>query len=525
MALAAICLSGLMFGLEISSVPVILPTLGHVLHGGFADLQWIMNAYTIACTTVLVATGVLADRFGRKRMLAMTVVAFGVTSLLCGLAQDVVVLIAGRFLQGLSGGAMLICHVAILSHQFREGRQRARAFGAWGLVFGFGLGFGPVVGGGLVAVSSWRWVFLVHVFVAALTLVLLTLGVRESRDPEAGRLDIPGIATLSLAVFGLAYYITQGAELGFTSGRELIVLGLAVAFLVAFVLVEKTGEHPMFDFSLFRIRGFSGALLGCVGMNFSFWPLIIYLPIYLQQGLGYSVSTAAVVLLAYTLPTLVLPPIAERLALRYRPSVIIPLGMYVIGCGLLLLNLGSGADHASWLTILPGLLLGGVGLGLTTTPVTNTTTGSVPSNRSGMASGIDMSARLVTLAINISVMGLLLAVGITNSLRERLSGQLSGPQIRTLATHVANGDDLAELRRVFPQLTSLDSAGILVRSALTQGFGLVTLYGGIAVCVIATASLITFGRSRRSPLPSGVAGSGPAPAESCHPGSPPTVLQ
>jgi hypothetical protein len=158
------------------------------------------------------------------------------------------------------------------------------------------------------------------------------------------------------------------------------------------------------------------------------------------------------------------------------------------------------------------LLLGGVGLGLTTTPVTNTTTGSVPSNRSGMASGIDMSARLVTLAINISVMGLLLAVGITNSLRERLSGQLSGPQIRTLATHVANGDDLAELRRAFPQLGSLDSAGILARSALTEGFGLVTLYGGIAVCVIATASLITFGRTRRSPLPSGVADSRPAPA-------------
>jgi hypothetical protein len=346
------------------------------------------------------------------------------------------------------------------------------------------------------------------VFVAALTLVLLTLGVRESRDPEAGRLDIPGIATLSLAVFGLAYYITQGAELGFTSGRELVVLGLSVAFFVAFVLVEKTGEHPMFDFSLFRIRGFSGALLGCVGMNFSFWPLIIYLPIYLQQGLGYSVSTAAVVLLAYTLPTLVLPPIAERLALRYRPSVIIPLGMYVIGCGFLLLNLGSGADHASWLTILPGLLLGGVGLGLTTTPVTNTTTGSVPSNRSGMASGIDMSARLVTLAINISVMGLLLAVGISDSLRERLSGQLAGPQVRALATHVANGDDPAALQHAFPQLTSPDSAESLVRSALTQGFGLVTLYGGIAVWVIATASLLTFGRSRRSTMSSGVAGSG-----------------
>src|SRR3954447_5841014 len=301
MALAAICLAGLMFGLEISSVPVILPTLGRQLNGGFVDLQWIMNAYTIACTTVLVATGVVADRFGRKRVLAITVAAFGASSLLCGLAQNVAVLIAGRFAQGLSGGAMLICHVAILSHQFREGRQRARAFGVWGLVFGFGLGFGPVVGGGLVVLLSWRWVFLVHVLLAVVTLVLLGLGVRESRDPEAGRLDIQGIATLSLAVFGLAFFITQGAELGFTSTVELITIGLSAAFFCAFVLVEKTGSHPMFQLSLFRIRGFSGALLGCVGMNFSFWPLIIYLPIYLQQGLGYDVDTAAVVLLAYTL--------------------------------------------------------------------------------------------------------------------------------------------------------------------------------------------------------------------------------
>jgi hypothetical protein len=184
---------------------------------------------------------------------------------------------------GLSGGAMLICHVAILSHQFREGRQRARAFGAWGLVFGFGLGFGPAVGGGLVALSSWRWVFVVHVFVAAVTLVLLGLGVRESRDPKAARLDIRGIGTLSLAVFGLVFYITQGAELGFASTAELVILGLSGAFFVAFVTVEKTGRHPMLQFSLFRIRAFSGALLGCVGMNFSFWPLIIYLPIYLQH--------------------------------------------------------------------------------------------------------------------------------------------------------------------------------------------------------------------------------------------------
>ncbi|TDX08247.1 MFS transporter [Kribbella sp. VKM Ac-2566] len=339
-------------------------------------------------------------------------------------------------------------------------------------------------------------------------MVLLTLGVRESRDPAAGRLDIRGIGMLSLAVFGLVFYITQGAELGFADPAELVVLGLSVALFTVFI-VEKTGTHPMFQFSLFRIRMFSGALLGCVGMNFSFWPLIIYLPIYLQHGLGYGVDTAAVVLLAYTLPTLVLPPVAERLALRFRPSSIIPLGLYVIGAGLLLLNIGSRSDHASWLTVLPGLLLGGIGLGLTSTPVTNTTTESVPSNRSGMASGLDMSARLITLAVNISVMGLLLALGISDRLHELLSGHVDEATVRTLAERVANGDDTTALREAFPQLAAVDSTSSLVGSALASGFGLVTLYRGIAVWVIATASLVTFGRSKRPSTSNGAADARP----------------
>ena len=131
-ALAAVCLSSLMFGLEISSVPVILPTLETVLNGNFREIQWIMNAYTIACTTILMATGTLADRFGRKRVFCVAILLFGITSLLCGLAQNAKILIVGRFLQGVTGGGMLVSQVAVLSHQFREGEKRSRAFGMWG---------------------------------------------------------------------------------------------------------------------------------------------------------------------------------------------------------------------------------------------------------------------------------------------------------------------------------------------------------------------------------------------------------
>ncbi|MBR1221191.1 MFS transporter [Bradyrhizobium sp. U87765 SZCCT0131] len=488
LALTAICLAALMFGLEISSVPTILPTLEQVLHGSFRDMQWIMNAYTIACTTVLMPTGTLADRFGRKRLFVVTVVAFGITSLLCGLAPSTPVLIVGRFLQGLSGGAMLICQIAILSHQFREPAARGRAFGVWGIVFGLGLGFGPIIGGAIVALSGWPWVFLVHVVIAAVTLVLVAVSVAESRDPNAGRVDLPGIVTLSLGVFGLTFYITQGPDLGFDSPTGLAIIAAATVSLVAFVLIERSSRHPMFDASVFRIRNFSGALFGSMGMNFSFWPFMIYLPIYFQSGLGYDPLTTGLSLLAYTLPTLVFPPLGERLALRYRPGVVIPAGLFTIGAGFLLMRFGSAATQASWLTMLPGALLAGIGLGITNTPVTNTTTGSVSPDRAGMASGLDISARLISLAINIAVMGFLLEHGILTVLRDALPTGTAGLPLRDLAGRIAAG-----------HVTDIPGASAdLVHTALVSGFGTVLLYGGLGVWVLAAASYLTF-RPRPQP--------------------------
>src|SRR5450830_1701888 len=237
--LAAVCLASLMFGLEISSVPVILPTLEAVLHGGFKDLQWIMNAYTIACTSVLMATGTLADRYGRKRVFLISLALFAITSLVCGWAGNSSLLIASRFLQGMAGGAMLICQVAVLSHHFPSGAARGKAFSAWGIVFGIGLGFGPIIGAAIVALASWQWVFLVHAPLAVLALALVTAGVEESRDPQQRKLDVAGIISLSLAVFGLAWWITQGTVSGFGDAMVIGSLAAALASLLVFVLVQR----------------------------------------------------------------------------------------------------------------------------------------------------------------------------------------------------------------------------------------------------------------------------------------------
>lgn len=485
-ALVAVCLAALMFGLEISSVPVILPTLETALHSDFKEVQWIMNAYTIACTTVLMATGTLADRFGRKRVFIISILLFGITSLFCGLARNTLVLIISRFLQGIGGGAMLICSIAILSHQFREGRERGKAFAIWGIISGMGLGFGPIIGGAIVTVSNWQWVFLVHVGIAIITTLLVLRGVQESRDPQAKKLDVAGIISLSLAVFGLVYYITQGQTIGFRSIAGLSILGAAVLSFIIFLRVEKKHANPMFDFSVFSIRRFSGAIIGCIGMNFSFWPFMVYLPIYFQSALGYDIITAGLSLLAYTLPTLVVPPLAERLTLRYQPRIIIPSGLLMIGLGFLLMRYGSSVAHASWLTMLPGSLLAGIGLSLTNTPVTNTTTGAVTPDRAGMASGIDMSARLITLAINIALMGFILVEGIYSYLESILPGSVAPSQLHTAAEKIAAGLSAPGL----PDATA--------HAALVHGFGWVMLFGGVGVCILALVSFLIFGPKEKT---------------------------
>ena len=485
-AAVAICLAALMFGLEISSVPSVLPTIEKELQAGFDGAQWIMNAYTIACTTVLMAAGTLADRYGRKRMLLLSVLAFGITSLACGWARDASVLIAARFLQGMSGGAMVICQIAALSHQFQAGPSRSRAFAAWGIIFGVGLGFGPMVGGAIAVLLDWTWVFLIQAPLAVLTLILIHYSVDESRDPDARYLDLAGIVSMSLAVFGLTFFITQGPTLGLANPETWGTLLVSVLSFSAFLYVEKRQAHPMFDFAVLRIRSFAGALYGSMGMNVSFWPFMIYLPIYFQSVLGYSVATSALALLAYTLPTLVVPPLAERLAARHRPRAVIPTGLLTIGLGFFVMQL-----HASTALGLPALLAGcvlaGVGLGMTNTPVSNTTTGSVPTARAGMASGIDMSARLITLAIHIALMGFLLIEGIAAYLRHAGMGDIDGAELRLIAHRIASGD-LA--------LPASPSA-TLAHDALVHGFRWVMLYGGAGAWVLALASFLTFGADPR----------------------------
>jgi Na+/melibiose symporter-like transporter len=235
----------------------------------------------------------------------------------------------------------------------------------------------------------------------------------------------------------------------------------------------------MFDFSVFRIQRFNGALMGSIGMNFSFWPFMIYLPLYFQAGLGYDTLTTGGALLAYTLPTLLVPPLAERLALRYGAERIIPLGLGLMGAGFLAMAAANGAGHPSILLVLISCVIAGVGLALTNSPTTNTTTGSVSADRAGMASGIDLSARLITLALNIALMGLVLLLGIGQHLAEWLPD--SAP-LATLSQDIAAG--------------KLDVLAVpaIAQAALRHGTGWAMLYAGVGAGGLALLSGYFFRR-------------------------------
>nr|WP_281434987.1 MFS transporter [Rhizobium lemnae] len=488
--MVAVCLSAVMLGLEITSIPSILPVLEKVLPANFKQLQWIMNAYTIAMCSVLVAMGALADQFGRKRMFLIGIFVFGLASLLCGIATSAPLLIAARFLQGLSAAAMLACQVAILSHQFQNGPERGVAFAWWGIIFGLGLGFGPIIGGALVELTSWHWVFLIHVAIAALTILLARSGVQESVDPNAGRIDFLGMATLSIGVFGLVYLITQGQGTDLLSKPNLVIIAISIIMFAVFAVVETRVARPMFDFQAFRVRNFSGALMGASGMNFSFWPFVIYLPIYLQAVLGYDSFAAGLTVLAYTLPTIIVPPLAERLLMKRGPGFVIPLGLSAIGIGFICMRLVIGTDQASWLSLLPGFLLAGIGLGLTNTPVTNTASGSMPPERAGMASGMEFSARMISLALNIAVMGFILVKGVSLNLQVYVTATVSADDLTSLANALAAGN----LAAVEPYGVNPEEA----RAALAGGFVWVLTYGALAPLLLAAISRITFTKHRET---------------------------
>jgi EmrB/QacA subfamily drug resistance transporter len=323
--------------LDATVVGIALPTIGRDFHTGLGDLQWVVTAYTLTLAAFLLLGGTLGDRFGRKRIFSIGVAWFAITSMACGFAPNADFLITTRALQGIGAALLTPGSLAILQASF-DPDDRAQAIGAWSGLGGLATAAGPLIGGYLIAVASWRWVFFINVPIAAVVLVLTARHVPESRDPTTtGALDTTGAALGVIWLTAVTYALIEGPTFGWSSPVISIMLGIAVVGLGAFLIVEARKRDPMLPLSLFSARQFSATNATTFVVYAALGGALFLLPIELQVVSGYSPLQSGLALLPVTAIMLVFSARSGRLATRLGPRLQMSVGPIVVGLGLALL--------------------------------------------------------------------------------------------------------------------------------------------------------------------------------------------
>lgn len=401
--LLVMCVGYFLVLLDATIVNVALPTIGHRLHAGISGLQWVVDGYALALAGLMLTGGTVGDLRGHKRVVLAGLGLFGAASLGCGLAGSVAVLTGFRVFQGVGAALMLPGTLAVIANAYPEERERARAIGVWAGVGSCALPAGPLLGGLLVQVAGWRWVFLLNVPIVALALVASVRAVSESPVTTDRRLDLPGAALGALGLVGVTFAFIEGGH-----GGSVIAVAAAVcagAAAVAFVWVERRTRDPLLPLGLLRRPPFVIANGVAGAMNLSSLGLLFVLTLYLQEVLHDRALTAGVALLPLFLPLCVLAPVGGRIVGRIGSRGPMLVGLLLAAAGVALLTLSGSAT--AYLTLLPALVLWGVGLAVLTPAVVSAAVSAVPAGRAGLASAVNNTTRQAAGAIGIAAFGAL----------------------------------------------------------------------------------------------------------------------
>ncbi|HEY7144873.1 MAG TPA: MFS transporter [Streptosporangiaceae bacterium] len=483
--LVAVCLGTFMLLLDITIVNVALPDIQTALHSSFSGLQWIVDAYALSLAALLLTAGSLADMYGRRLYYVIGLTIFTVASLMCGLAGGTLMLQLSRALQGIGGAIMFAVSLALLAEAFR-GKDRGIAFGVWGAITGLAVAIGPLLGGILTSGLSWRWIFFVNLPIGVVAVLIALARIGETKAPHARRPDWAGFALFTLALSSLVYGLIESSERSFTDSLVLGCFAAAAVLLLAFVLVEWRSRQPMFDLKLFSLPTFSGGSIAAFGLSASIFALLLYLVLYLQDILHYSALATGIRLLVISGGILVTATIAGRLSARVPVRLLIGPGLLIVGAGLLLmrgLNAGS-----TWTHLIPGMVIGGLGIGLINPPLASTAVGVVRPDRAGMASGINSTFRQVGIATGIALLGTLFASKVTSEIQASvakvpgLSGR--GPQL----AHAVQSGETSRAITALPE-RARGTVEMLTRTAFTSGLNRILLIAAIIAFAAGVLSL------------------------------------
>jgi EmrB/QacA subfamily drug resistance transporter len=388
--------------IDITIVNVALPEIQKDFHASLSDLQWVIDAYALSLAALMLTAGSIADLRGRRLVFAIGLGVFSLASFLCGMATSSLFLNLARGLQGVGGAMMFATSLALIASAF-QGRERGTAFGIWGATIGGSVAIGPLIGGAITDSLGWEWIFFVNVPIGIAAIVFTLAKVEESRNPQARRVDLPGLVLFSSALFLLVLGLIRGNEQGWTSARTLAELGGAAVLLIAFLEVERRRREPMLELSLFRKPAFAGVSVVAFTLSAGMFAMFLYLTLYIQNGLGYSPLETGVRFLPLTIVSFIAAPIAGRLAHRVAPRVLFGVGLGLVGIGLLLMHGITPGDD--WTTLLAGMIVAGAGVGITNPTIAQVAVGVVAPERSGMAAGINNTFRQVGIATGIAGLG------------------------------------------------------------------------------------------------------------------------
>jgi EmrB/QacA subfamily drug resistance transporter len=448
--LIAVSVAIFMLLLDITVVNVALPSIQSGLHSSFADLQWVVNAYSLTLAAFLLTAGSIADLVGRRRVFVIGLVIFTASSAACGLAGSPLALNLARAVQGTGGAMMFATSLALIAQAF-HGKERGIAFGVFGGVTGAAVAIGPVIGGVLTTGIGWEWIFFINVPIGIGAVALTLTQVEESRDPNARGVDWLGLVTFSGSLFLLVLALIQGNEKGWGSTRIVGCLVGAAVLLIAFVVAERSQRRPMLDLTLFRRPAFAGASAVAFAISASIFAMFLYLTLYVQDVLGYGALQAGIRFLPVTLLSFAVAPVAGRLSVRVPVRLLLGVGMLLICAGLLAMT--AVTPSSSWTALIPGFLLAGAGIGMVNPPLASTAIGVVHFSRSGMASGINSTFRQVGIATGIAGLGAVFQHEVSSRTMSLLHSSAGGGQ----ALQAADGRlskllVSGELRALFPHL-------------------------------------------------------------------------
>ena len=410
LGLVSVCLGFFVIQLDVTIVNVALPVIQRQVGGSVGGLQLVIDAYTLALASVMLTAGSQADRIGARRVFTAGLVVFGIGSAACAAAPTLGVLIAARAIQGLGASALLPCSLALIAHQFPDAGQRARALGVWGGMGALGVALGPVIGGGLVAVAGWRWIFLVNVPVCALTVVLLRRHVRESPPDPSRRTDLPGLFLGVASLAGLTGGFITAGEQGWLAPLPGALLSAGLVAGLLLVRTERRRETPMLPLGLFRSVNLSVATGVGVLFNLCLYGALICLSLFLQQARHESALATGLLILPMSVAVGIGSVASGPLTARLGARVPMIAGLALAGAGAALLAT-AGPDAPLALLTGGSVLLGLCSLAMPA--MTAVAVGSAGREHAGVASGILNAARQAGGALGVALLGALLASSAT----------------------------------------------------------------------------------------------------------------